>query len=121
MNYVTEFSGITADMLESVETTLEDVQREILEMVDASTLIVGHSLENDLLALRLFHANVIDTAILYPHNRGPPLKCSLKWLADKWLNKAIQKERHNPIEVRGWVPQAPQPPPLHKSDQPPIN
>ena len=101
VNYVTEFSGITADMLESVETTLEDVQREILEMVDASTLIVGHSLENDLLALRLFHANVIDTAILYPHNRGPPLKCSLKWLADKWLNKAIQKERHNPIEVRG--------------------
>jgi RNA exonuclease 1 len=30
---------------------------------------VGHALENDLSALRMLHANVIDTAMLYPHPR----------------------------------------------------
>lgn len=33
---------------------------------------------------------VIDTALIYQHTRGPPFKPSLKWLASKWLDKAIQ-------------------------------
>ena len=29
--------------------------------------MVGHSLENDLKALRVVHAKVLDTAVLFPH------------------------------------------------------
>lgn len=34
---------------------------------------------------------MIDTSLIYHHTRGPPFKASLKWLAQKWLNKEIQK------------------------------
>ena len=37
------------------------------------------------------HPWVIDTSLIYHHTRGPPFKASLKWLANKWLNKEIQK------------------------------
>ena len=37
------------------------------------------------------HPFIIDTSLLYPHPRGPPLKSSLKWLAQKYLGREIQK------------------------------
>lgn len=37
------------------------------------------------------HPWVIDTSVIYHHTRGPPYKASLKWLAQKWLSKEIQK------------------------------
>jgi hypothetical protein len=37
-----------------------------------------HRLDNDLKALRLIHTRIIDTAIMYPHERGPPYRRALK-------------------------------------------
>ena len=37
------------------------------------------------------HPFIVDTSILYQHPRGPPLKSSLKWLAQKYLRREIQK------------------------------
>lgn len=53
-------------------------------------LLVGHSLENDLKALRVCHSNVLDTAIMFPHKRGLPYKNSLRWLANVFLKRQIQ-------------------------------
>ena len=55
------------------------------------SIIVGHSLDSDLKALKMTHPFVVDTALLYPHPRGPPLKSSLKWLAQKYLDREIQR------------------------------
>lgn len=56
----------------------------------------------DLDALKMTHPFVIDTSIIFQHPRGPPLKSSLKWLAQKYLNREIQKGHgssgHNSIE-----------------------
>ena len=71
-----------------------------MALVDADTFLVGHSLENDLVALKLMHANCIDTALLYPHNKGPPFKFSLKSLAERYLSKQIQVSGHNPKRTR---------------------
>ncbi|RAL66396.1 hypothetical protein DID88_006087 [Monilinia fructigena] len=92
INYLTQYSGITETMLSSsVTTTLQDVQKKLLEIFHPRTILIGHSLDSDLKALKLTHPYIIDTAVIYPHPRGPPLKSSLKWLAQKYLGKEIQK------------------------------
>lgn len=60
-------------------------------MLTPQTIILGHSLNADLSALKLTHPFILDTTLLYQHPRGPPLKSSLKWLAQKYLNREIQK------------------------------
>jgi RNA exonuclease 1 len=99
-DYLTQYSGITAAMLEDVTTTLSDIQRELLELVTPRTILVGHSLNSDLNALKLTHPFLIDTGILYPHPRGPPYKQSLKWLAQKFLHREVQKgsKGHDSVE-----------------------
>jgi RNA exonuclease 1 len=78
-------------MLEPVTTTLKDVQARLLELLTPRVILVGHSLDSDLKALKMTHPFIIDTSILYPHPRGPPLKSSLKFLAEKYLSREIQK------------------------------
>jgi RNA exonuclease 1 len=78
-------------MLENVATSLADIQKKLVEILQPRTILIGHSLNSDLTALKLTHPFIIDTALIYPHPRGPPLKSSLKWLAQKYLNREIQK------------------------------
>jgi RNA exonuclease 1 len=99
-DYLTQYSGITAAMLNDVTTTLADIQKELLELVTPRTILVGHSLNSDFNALKLTHPFLIDTGILYPHPRGPPYKQSLKWLAQKYLHREVQKgsKGHDSVE-----------------------
>ena len=90
-NYLTPYSGITAEKLESVSTSLGQIQERLIALLTPTTILVGHSLNADLAALKLTHPFIIDTALLYPHPRGPPLKSSLKWLAQKYLSREIQR------------------------------
>ncbi|EAS36083.2 exonuclease [Coccidioides immitis RS] len=100
IDYLTQYSGMTKEKLDPVTTTLSDVQKKLLDILHPRTILVGHSLNSDLTALKLTHPYIIDTAIIYPHPRGPPLKSSLKWLAQKYLSREIQKGQlgHDSIE-----------------------
>ncbi|KAF7376664.1 Ribonuclease H [Mycena sanguinolenta] len=108
LDYLTRWSGITAEQLRPVTTTLAQVQAHILRLLSppapnpfstnaaaASTpfltpILVGHSLESDLKALKLCHSKCIDTAVMYHHPRGRPLKPGLAWLTKKWCGREIQ-------------------------------
>ena len=85
------YSGITPAKLENVKTTLADIQQRLLSILTPYTILVGHSLNSDLTALKMTHPFIIDTSLLYPHPRGPPMRSSLKWLAQKYLNREIQR------------------------------
>lgn len=47
------FSGVTEADLVDTSITLRDVQAVLLSMFSADTILIGHSLESDLLALKV--------------------------------------------------------------------
>ena len=84
------FSGVTEADLVDTSIKLQDVQAVLLSMFSADTILIGHSLESDLLALKVIHCTVVDTAVLFPHLRGLPYKHSLQNLMDNYLRQIIQ-------------------------------
>lgn len=103
VDYLTKWSGITEEALSSATTTFEQVQEHVLSLLSSSPtpILLGHSLESDLKSLKICHPRCIDTAVIYHHPRGQPLKPGLAWLTKKWCKKEIQNRGeggHDPEE-----------------------
>ncbi|KHN79551.1 RNA exonuclease 1 -like protein [Toxocara canis] len=88
----TRFSGLTAEQLEAAEYDLEQAQERLIELVNSESILIGHSLESDLKALRLVHRKVVDTSVVFPHRMGPPYKRALKTIASEVLQLIIQED-----------------------------
>ncbi|KAF3385892.1 RNA exonuclease 3 [Talaromyces pinophilus] len=62
----------------------------LFELIDPSTPLIGHAIDNDLNVVRIIHPTIIDTVLLYPHPRGLPIRYSLKYLTKLHLERDIQ-------------------------------
>eukprot|EP01125_Pyxidicula_operculata_P015033 TRINITY_DN5080_c0_g1_i2.p1 TRINITY_DN5080_c0_g1~~TRINITY_DN5080_c0_g1_i2.p1 ORF type:complete len:360 (-),score=84.28 TRINITY_DN5080_c0_g1_i2:23-1102(-) len=96
IDYLTQYSGVTEAHLSNVTTTLEDIHTTLKNWISEDTILVGHSLENDLKALKIVHTKVIDTSVLFPAGEGS--KNKLKFLSLKFLNWPIQDGSHDPTQ-----------------------
>ncbi|XP_053151255.1 RNA exonuclease 1 homolog isoform X10 [Hemicordylus capensis] len=86
------FSGVTAEDMKNVVTSIRDVQAVLLNLFSADTILIGHSLENDLFALKLFHNKIVDTSVVFPHRLGAPHKRALRNLMADYLRRIIQDD-----------------------------
>ena len=76
------------------------VQREVYAVITKKpTILVGHSLENDLAVLKIVPLWVIDTSVRFTHP-SPDLKYPLRSLSQRFLGRAIQSVNggHDPAE-----------------------
>ena len=94
---------VTPAILATATKTLDEVRAAIRQlMAGGDTVMVGHSLESDLHAMRLSlpdGACVLDTALLYPlrcNLHGPPAKAALRNLTVQHLKREIQQPRMEP-------------------------
>uniref|UniRef100_A0A1I7X2D1 Exonuclease domain-containing protein n=1 Tax=Heterorhabditis bacteriophora TaxID=37862 RepID=A0A1I7X2D1_HETBA len=69
IDYNTRFSGLTANSVETSTTDIHEAQNRLFELVNERTILIGHSLESDLKALRIVHNRVVDTAVVYEHKQ----------------------------------------------------
>ncbi|CAK5082188.1 unnamed protein product [Meloidogyne enterolobii] len=102
----TRFSGLDGYEILTAECTLDKVNKlakkvpnlilkareRLFELINSETILIGHSLERVLRALRLVHTRVVDTSIVFPHPNGLPQKRALKTLASEILQIIIQEE-----------------------------
>nr|XP_021154577.1 RNA exonuclease 1 homolog isoform X2 [Columba livia] len=92
IDYDIRLSGAMEDDLKNTTTSLRDVQAILLNLFSAETILIGHSLENNLYALKLIHGTVVDTSIVFPHRLGLPHKRALGSLMADYLRRIHQDD-----------------------------
>ncbi|TXG59374.1 hypothetical protein EZV62_013947 [Acer yangbiense] len=98
-DYRSEITGVSADDLVGVTRSLADIQKRMKKLLSHGAILVGHSLNNDLQALKLDHARVIDTSLVFKHSDGLR-RPSLNNLCKAILGYEIRKQGspHNCVD-----------------------
>ncbi|XP_073838711.1 RNA exonuclease 5-like [Musca autumnalis] len=90
IDYLTQFSGITPEMMKTVTKKLSQVRKEVRAVLPNNAILVGHSLNFDLNAMQMMHPYVIDTSVCFNLTGVRGDKCKLKKLALEFLKENIQ-------------------------------
>ncbi|CAL9229277.1 unnamed protein product [Arabidopsis halleri] len=98
VDYRTFITGLTSQDLEKATLSVVDIQEKLLMFLSEDTILVGQSLNHDLKVLKVDHARVIDTSLVFKYNYDGtrrPLRLkrpSLNHLCKCILGYEVQKE-----------------------------
>ncbi len=95
--------GIVEQDLENVEFTKDHGRTALLKLSCPKTVVVGHALHNDLDALKLSHARVVDTALLFRVKDEPEATPSLRDVSKALLGTDIQDGIHDSVRRDGFT------------------
>lgn len=100
VDYLTQYSGITEEIMMTVTKTLKDVHKEVREILPPDAILIGQSLNCDLNAMRMMHPYVIDTSVCFNLSGVRRRKSKLQTLAMTFLKEAIQEQGggHDSVE-----------------------
>ncbi|KAG2327214.1 hypothetical protein Bca52824_009942 [Brassica carinata] len=98
VDYKTEITGVTAEDLEKATLSVADIQKKLQRFLSKGTILVGHGLHNDLQVLKVDHARVIDTSLVFKYSganssRTPSLLNLCKSVLDEELR--MEGAAHN--------------------------
>ncbi|ERM99404.1 small RNA degrading nuclease 1 isoform X1 [Amborella trichopoda] len=92
-DYRTDITGITEEDLKDVSCCLSDIQILLKKLLKPGMILVGHSLHNDLQALKIDHRRVIDTSFIFSFlDRPRHYSASLYDLCKLVLGFELRKE-----------------------------
>lgn len=74
----------------TIVNSITEARSLLFSHLTPSTPLIGHSMDNDLNVCRIIHPTIVDTALLFPHPRGLPMRSSLRILVQKYLGRHIQ-------------------------------
>lgn len=95
-DYRTRINGIKEDHLKDVEFTLKHAQEFMAALCSEETIIMGHSVNNDLAAIRMEHYCIIDSACLFKASDSETATVGLKDLSMTILKKPMP-ETHDSV------------------------
>ncbi|KAK9053255.1 hypothetical protein SSX86_029888 [Deinandra increscens subsp. villosa] len=93
VDYRTHITGVSAEDLEQVTCSFQDIQESMKKLLSRGTILIGHSLNNDLQALKVDHTRVIDTSLIFKYWSGSNFRrTSLNDLCKAILGYELRKE-----------------------------
>lgn len=71
---------------------LSSIRESLDSLINRSTIIIGHALDNDLKTLRIVHHRCVDTALLpaFRHPQGPPYRRALRQLSVRFSRNRLE-------------------------------
>lgn len=85
VDYRTIFHGILPHQIEGAKITFADAQQKVFDLIPKNAYIVGHSLDSDLQALKIYHEKIIDTALIFSIKTHPKRFLALRDVTSMFL------------------------------------
>lgn len=85
-DYRTHIHGITPTQMAEAQITLRQAQAALLQICHSETVLIGHSLSNDLKAMHLDHPRIVDTALIFQLQGQPGAAPSLRQVVKSVLS-----------------------------------
>lgn len=96
IDYRTELTGIGEEDMVNVKVSRAEASRRVRKYLQEGTVLIGHSLNHDLQALRIDYRPVIDTSLIYQYEGLSMALPSLEVLSSRLLQRQLRTDKkHN--------------------------